>query len=874
MRPKRLIMSAFGPYKKETIIDFTRFASSGLFLITGNTGCGKTTIFDAISFALYGEASGGSERRASKSFRSDFAALDDLTYVIFEFSHKGTIYEIKRNPEYVRARKKGNGTTLESAKVELLNKNTNEVLTSFDEVKNKISEIIGLNRDQFAQTVMIPQGDFLKILNAKSDERKKLFQKIFNTSFYELLQNKIKEKNNECSQKNVQLDSYIHNELNRIELDDTIDNTKELSEYINSKSSLEKIIKLLNEQITLLEARLIANRNSESEDESRLNEVNEALTKAKQINDQFNQYNELNLELKHHMENDDYYRGLELKLSYAKKALGITPLELIYYKSQRELDEKESKLHNEEAAHEKIITEYNTHMSKKTKVDEDYQKIDSLKINLNKLEDLAKLVGDISILEGKAAQTKCKLKISTEESDQAEQIYLKTRKLFLESQGYFLAQELKPNEPCPVCGSLTHPSPASLNDEVVTKQELEDCDLKRQDIKEKVNQLINEIDKIEEKLTEVNQKIINAGFNQIPSLNEIKALKEKTKIEVEKITKDYNDFYISEQELLISISKKETIIKNLTDDILTLKDQVEKQMSEYFKAITSSLFLNEDEYQKQKLPSEEMEKIEKVIKKHHLERNILSGKLAQLQSELQDKQPVAINIIEADKEKLTAQLKTIKQLIKFDEDRLNTNKKVLVNLSKYYQEQHKLNEKWIIINDLYTAISGQISNQTKLSFETYVQQYYFKQVIAAANIRLHIITNGMFTLRSKEKNTNLRSQVGLDLEVLDRSTGIWRDVSTMSGGESFMASLSLALGLSDIVQSQSGSIRLETMFIDEGFGTLDEETLKQAMLLLNKLTEDNRLIGIISHVNELKERIDQKIIIEKKIDGSTIKIES
>ena len=198
----------------------------------------------------------------------------------------------------------------------------------------------------------------------------------------------------------------------------------------------------------------------------------------------------------------------------------------------------------------------------------------------------------------------------------------------------------------------------------------------------------------------------------------------------------------------------------------------------------------------------------------------------------------------------------------------------IARLTAIAEKRAAAQHRWAVVNEVYATVSGQMSRRTKLSFETYVQQYYFKQVIAAANKRLTVLTDGMFVLRCKEEAKNMRSQSGLDLDVLDRSTGLWRDVSTLSGGESFMASLALALGLSDVVQSRSGGVRLDAMFIDEGFGSLDENALRQAMELLTRLAGGARLVGVISHMPELKERIERKVIVTKTVSGSKLRVEA
>ena len=246
MRPIKLTISAFGPYNSKTEIDFTKFKDNGIFLITGNTGSGKSSIFDAISFALYGEGSCGQERRSSKSFRSDYASLKDKTFVEFEFTHKGNRYRIVRNPEYIRMGIRGTGLVSENASCELLDYTNNKIYNSITTCNQVIFEIIGLTREQFSQTVMIAQGDFLKILNAKSDDRKKLFQKIFNTTIYSKLQLSLKEKNTNCEYEYNKTVDLIDRELNRIMLLDEFTILHSFFEENNSKLIHKVLPKLSN----------------------------------------------------------------------------------------------------------------------------------------------------------------------------------------------------------------------------------------------------------------------------------------------------------------------------------------------------------------------------------------------------------------------------------------------------------------------------------------------------------------------------------------------------------------------------------------------------------------------------------------------------
>ena len=313
---------------------------------------------------------------------------------------------------------------------------------------------------------------------------------------------------------------------------------------------------------------------------------------------------------------------------------------------------------------------------------------------------------------------------------------------------------------------------------------------------------------------------------------------------------------------------------SLNQDNLTLRYQIQKQKEDYNNELFKQGFTNDIDYKNCLLSLEIIETYDEKLKIYKDSLTKLYSKLETINKQLAGKEIVDIIKLENEKNNIQLEYEGNKKSLDVYVLAYNTNKNCYHELKKLNNTKEKIIKEWTIINDLYKATSGQISNQVKISFETYVQQYYFKQVVIAANKRLNVLANGMFKLRCKDEAKNKRSQVGLDLEVFDGNTNVWRDANTLSGGESFMASLSLALGLSDVVQSQTGNVRLESLFIDEGFGSLDEESLKQALELLNKLADGNKLIGIISHVSELNEKIDQKIIVTKNFNGSQIKLES
>ena len=873
MRPIKLTISAFGPYNSKTEIDFTKFKDNGIFLITGNTGSGKSSIFDAISFALYGEGSCGQERRSSKSFRSDYASLKDKTFVEFEFTHKGNRYRIVRNPEYIRMGIRGTGLVSENASCELLDYTNNKIYNSITTCNQAIFEIIGLTREQFSQTVMIAQGDFLKILNAKSDDRKKLFQKIFNTTIYSKLQLSLKEKNTNCEYEYNKTVDLIDRELNRIMLLDEFTILHSFFEENNSKLIHKVLPKLSNliEEIDLKIKLLSEKINNQKEE---LDLLIERITEGKNINNIFIEKININNSIKELENQKSEYSNLESKILKAKKALNVLPLEKVYLQSSNQYKVNEDKLLKLEDDLKKAKDDYNNLLLLKDDVYNDYQTLEENYKLMEKYNSLVKIIEEYNTNLTKYSYKKSELDELNRKSKEAENIYLNIRTRFLHSQGYILSQELKDNEPCPVCGSIVHPNKAKKTENIATKEDLEKADASRKLHENNLNQIIKELDNINVIILNCEEKIKNSGLSlSFTTLELNKIIKELSK-KTESIKDRYDVFNLREKELANKLIMIQTNRDSLNQDNLTLRYQIQKQKEDYNNELFKQGFTNDIDYKNCLLSLEIIETYDEKLKIYKDSLTKLYSKLETINKQLAGKEIVDIIKLEDEKNNIQLEYESNKKSLDVYVLAYNTNKNCYHELKKLNNTKEKIIKEWTIINDLYKATSGQISNQVKISFETYVQQYYFKQVVIAANKRLNVLANGMFKLRCKDEAKNKRSQVGLDLEVFDGNTNVWRDANTLSGGESFMASLSLALGLSDVVQSQTGNVRLESLFIDEGFGSLDEESLKQALELLNKLADGNKLIGIISHVSELNEKIDQKIIVTKNFNGSQIKLES
>ena len=872
MKPVKLIMSAFGPYARATEIDFDKLGENGLFLITGDTGAGKTTLFDAISFALYGEASGGSERRASRSFRSDYAAATDETYVEYTFRHKQDLWIIRRNPEYVRAKKVGEGTTRQAAYAELTHLNSGEVWCGVDEVRTKISEIIGLTRDQFAQTVMIAQGDFLKILNARSDARKQLFQKLFNTTLYADLQKKIKQMKADSDAEEKELNQRILISASKIDAEDDFPQRECLREYTADAKYAAMLTECLAGLVAYEKEQKTAISERRAHLEEQLHTLTASIAQSQAVNEEFDALHQLRQEHGSLVSQQTHMDESALQLAHARKALSLAPQELLLGKL--EVDGKRfasdiKALKESLQTSEALLPACEEALEKSLARTAEADGLMALAQRLeNSLPLLSQYAADCKALERQQEL----VKKAFAQSREADEHYLHIKECYFASQAGLLASELVSGHPCPVCGATEHPHPAMLSTSSVTRQEWETAEKLQRQTSDLLNHATVELTRLQSAVLAAQEQMKSLALGEGETESSVREKSLLARKQSQQIRDQIEQSRQAHHSLQVRIEKGRSDLASGENRLADLRRQYAEMNSEFLRLISEQGFENKSSYLAAKRSPDEVERLDREQQLYQRRRQSVFDQLAVLEGRLQGKQRVDLTSLEKEKATLSMLHTEASALENTLNRRLVLNEKALEDLQETLRRKQKRAQHWAVVTDLHKAVSGQLSQTVKISFETYVQQYYFKQVVAAANRRLSVLTEGMFTLRCKQEARNLVSQSGLDLDVLDRSTGLWRDVSTLSGGESFLASMALALGLSDVVQSQSGGIRLDSMFIDEGFGTLDESTLKNAIDLLTKLADGKRLIGVISHVPELRERIEHKIMIRKTLTGSEAKV--
>lgn len=875
MRPVELTFCAFGPYAGETTIDFTQFGDTGLFLIAGDTGAGKTTIFDAISFALYGEASGGKERRKSKSFRSDYAMPDTPTYVQLTFTHRGHTYEIFRSPEYIRPKFSGEGYTTATARAELTDVTAGTTYNGPKEVNARIHELLGLTQDQFTQTVMIAQGDFLKILNASSDERKALFQKLFNTGLYESIQRRLQEMNAACIKERETLDERIKIAAGSIDADDDFPGREILQQYTGDPKYAALLLEQLDQLIAFEQQRRQAAEVRKDACEQKIAGLITRIAQGRTINQELQTQRELQSRLDALNLQQTQVDQQEQALIRAKKAQEVLPEEALLTSLRDRLQKTQGEWHQAEESLKNANAGLPAAMERLTEAESHQVEADGLLAQIRPLQDCIPVLRELSRDLSKQIRQEREMQRLFRESQQADSGYTHAKERYYLSQAGLLAATLQAGQPCPVCGACDHPAPAALTQDAVTREELERADAFHREANTRLQAADRDLSLTRSAVAAARQRLQDMHLRE----DETEATVTERIRQATMKAKQYREHIdqcrkaLADLQLQAARSQEAAAGKHQACDALA--EQLAAQQQRFAQRLNACGFDTARDYELSRLTPPQMAQLEKTIRVHRETKRSLTDQLATLQTKLAGCTQVDLSALEAEQCALAEEKRRVDREDKAISNRLTLHERARKDIQDANRIIARKTEHWAIVRDLYDCCAGKTSgsSRAKLTFEAYVQQYYFKQVVAAANKRLTVLTEGMFTLRCKESAADRVHQSGLDLDVLDRSTGQWRDVSTLSGGESFLASLALALGLSDVVQGQSGAIRMEAMFIDEGFGTLDDNALRNSLRVLSDLADGKRLIGIISHVHELEERIDKQIVVSKTLRGSQVTLQ-
>ena len=945
MRPEKLIISAFGPYAGKIDIDFQTLGDKGIYLISGNTGAGKTTIFEAIRFALYGD--GGIDVRNSDTFRSKYALESTPTYVELSFLLRGKKYYIKRCPRYMRPKTRGEGYTESKPEAEFKTPDGG-IITGYANVTKAIEELTGLTGEQFSRIVMIAQGKFRELLVADTISRGKIFREIFKTMPYENLQKKVKalylEQYKEYTKTNDSIKQYVQgvksteneeHERNLVDIQkqDIVTDIASAEELITSIISYdeENIRENIEEQNSVEKSlnsitTKIAEMNGLNDLYSKLLQKKEELSKSEADMDIVNAAYNVEMDKTSLRENllVEINRLTEDVCKYESK--GKKAEELVNIKIEyKNLVENISKIEAESVSCKDIITNLSKNIEELLGVEllltKTEEAIKEVKEESDKLDNIEKLIGELNEAKKIYDSSLQYYEKSKEEAERKTMEHDAILKAYLDGQAGIMADLLRenPGTPCPVCGSTNYVKLAVACDKVPTKERvnelkaiadsavstmisasekagedrkalqkgkellvasvriisteedlsigflndrLENDGLSKESIQDWIGNkrkcIVDKLKKLNGEKSE-NRKLIETRENMRTQL-------EEKKDEQEKWRQKYEELLVKKQETELDIAARQTELQVLCEQLKEDDEQAARNMllckQEKYKELTDAYVIAKEKYDvcNTKLAEDRavIKQLNEQLGDNKIDMEWLNTNISKLKLD-----------IEHFNEKKETLQKKYSQLY----SRVESNKEALSNIQKLSKDMTSKAESLGTMKALSDTLNGEVRGKEKLQLETFVQIAYFEQIIDRANVRFFEMSEGQYEFLRDLNADNKKNQSGLELNVYDHYNGSIRSVKTLSGGEGFMASLSLALGMAEIIEESAGGIDIDTMFIDEGFGSLDDAALEQAMRVLSRLSEGNKLVGIISHVASLKERIDKQINVVKDLSGgSKIKI--
>lgn len=905
MRPVYIRMSAFGPYAGIQELNMEELGAGGLYLITGDTGAGKTTIFDAITFALYGEASGDS--REAGMLRSKYADPSVPTEVELTFIYGGKTYKVCRNPEYERPTKRGTGMTMQKAEAELIYPD-GRVVTKPKDVTAAVTEIMGVNREQFCQIAMIAQGKFRDLIEKGTTERQKIFREIFRTAPYQQVQDILKGKyralERECETLRESVKQYIQGILwNKDASEETP--VEEVMELLTEQNKADQEIQAgLFEELQQKEQVLQKIRSELERDRERKKRQKLYQELQDKRQEQQEQLVEVRRRYQGEQEKGPERQWIADEISRLESLMPqYLRLEELR-KNERESQDECAKLAVRQRQRETKLAELKDKIREGKKAGEalagapeEYQKLlfesEKHQKYMERLQNLSKVILQYEKLQQDLLVKQREYQTERDKVRKKEMDYRAKNQAFLDEQAGILAQTLVEDQPCPVCGSIHHPAPAEQNpgapskDELeLLQQELEQYRVREAEASRKAGELLGNVQSRAESIKREAEGLELTGTleemkHQLANLQKQgqtteKQLQQEKGLASEKVKqKDMWNRLLPEQEKALEKVAEE--LQQIRERQAAVESK-QKAAGEEIQRLTGVLpYPGQKEaqekhielVQKQNEMKRQLEQAEKAVQTAEVEIAGTEGRLKELRQQLEE-------AVEADTEALRqkqAEIETEKAACeergKELHHRIQNNQSVLKNLQNRSKELVEKEKQYTMVRSLAVTALGNIPGKEKIMLETYVQMTYFDRIIARANTRLMVMTGGQYEMKRRRGSSNLRSQSGLELDVIDHYNGSERSIRTLSGGESFQASLSLALGLADEIQASAGGIRLDTMFVDEGFGSLDSESLEQAVQALAGLAESKRLVGIISHVDELKNRIDRQIVVKKERSGGS-----
>ncbi len=900
MRPRILKLTAFGSYCGETVIDF-RDIRQGVFLITGDTGAGKTTIFDGITYALYGVSSGG--RREASMMRSQYAKETVRTGVELEFESRGEIYRICRYPEYQRQSKRKNKDgaytmTTERSAVEFYMPDGKPYPGKRQEIDRKVIEIIGVDAKQFSQIAMIAQGDFLKLLLARSDERKEIFSRIFDTQIYrrvqEILRLQVKQLYGELEDNR----KAAWQEIGRLK-PDTPDTARRYEELLLHKQEpdLGEAVRLAGDLAREDQAEYEKLLVSERENQRQWEALEKRLGLAREQLRLYDEWERAGRKVRQLLLEQEEQKERKQRLEMAKRAGQVHPYQAASQQADQNLADRAERIRSLEEwlyLHEEERKRQEEKMTGSMQLWEQMEKErvpawQALSRSLNQYEKLKQALMQAGLHQIQWEQGRKAAADALEVCRSLAKTYEDMYDAYIREQAGVLAFELEEGRPCPVCGSPHHPQLARLSEGAPSKEQIaqikekrdaaekekeeaqktllalsEQMERERTVIGQLEEQLMGEVrtDRtIEERKTLAEEWFLLATQKE----EQERKLLEQMKRQKEEDVRIYEELVREEQRRRGQLAENQTLAK---EAIETAK----QKKAVYQAAIERQAFTDEENYMAALMEENVQKELEDTVAAYESAWASDNHRYQILEEQLKAQQITRKPDLFELEEALAAAKSRRQQLaetLKKRYSRRESHQSVEKNLKKLAAGREQLLGQYEKVNTLSKTANGTVTGTVKIDFESYVQRQYFRQMIHGANQHLQKMVSGQFLLRCRLlEDLSTQGNAGLDLDVYSLVTGKTRDVKTLSGGESFMAALALALGMTDLITRTCGAVQVDTLFIDEGFGSLDEASREQAIRILQGLAQGSRLVGIISHVTELKDEIDRQLVVTKTRQGS------
>lgn len=882
MRPEKLTLCGWGPYRSMVEIDFTAFEEQGIFLITGATGAGKTTLFDALTYALYGSLSGEVRDKERNSVRSDFAEGETPTFVELTMEHGGKQYRIRRNPRYQRPKKRSRG---ESAFVEekenaVLYLPDEEAVEGVKEVNARLQEILVLDYRQFKQISMIAQGEFARLLTASPKDKTRIFREIFGTGIYERFTAQLGVKARKLYARVMEHKHKLEEDIRMLSIGlDKSGWSRETRERLTclidgenwNYEELEECLKVMEGEASL-QAQAFAGEYGNWD--CQVEKLAGQLTGQKEENRRAGALEKACEEREQILQKKKEYEDKERQLRLAVNASAAEVCAEKAAQSQAAFEKNKAEQERLNGEIRRLREEESSLKPVAGKRDSLEKLLDQAALLKEKRKELQEIIQNRARKEKELSQGQHKYLEMEEKCRMQKAQYEDGDRQRKHAAIGIAAGLLEEGKPCPVCGSPVHPAPASAADGVISEEDLEGLKKRWEEEQENlmgVHSLVVAVKTQLEGLVSEQQQTLGQAEELEKSLEKVKDPLLRAFLEKEpgQALKELNEICSRVQQIKGLLEEKKNRRKRLGEEEGQLKAATGEAKDEFAEVLKQCGFRSRPDYERARLDRAQRECLSRDLEEYKsraaANRELYDHLKATVKSRgVKDLVPWEEALREAREQKATS-LASLKLWEGYLKEVRRTRK--LMNSRKSAMEADRT--EYGYVKDLENMAGG--SNSRKLVFEQYVLAGYFEEILRAANLRFRKMTSGRYEMSRVGEVGDGRVKDNLEIQVMDYYTGKFRSVRTLSGGESFKASLSLALGMSDVIQAMNGGIKVDTLFIDEGFGALDSESLDQACDTLMSLVEKNRLIGIISHVPELRERIDRQLIIDKTGSGSSVR---